>query len=138
MITLFKYGINEICDEFPDICKSVFGEFTYEGNCPSEVYLGYEEECFLGFISGYIVSPNTWYLQRAGFKIGKQGNVGNLRKYLEALSKIHEEYGFILTRVINTDIKPLKMDIMAGFIIIGIRQDTSGKLWVELIHKKEN
>lgn len=137
-MTIVKYPILDIIGDYPSIYSRVFGEFTWTDNTPAEVYVAKEGEEEIGFLSGYSTAPGVWFLLRAGFNKELQGRVTNLKKYLEALEIVHNEYPCILTRVCNNDIKPLKMDLNAGFRIIGIRQGTSGDLYLELIHKKEN
>ncbi len=129
--------IFELCNDYPEIYESVFKNFTAEGNCPSEVYLGYEGDQLVGFVSGYVQSNNTWYLQRGGFKRENQRKSYNLLLFKKSLAIIHEKWVYIMALIQNNDTAVLKMALMGGFIIIGTRMDTSGKLWVELIHSRE-
>ena len=138
MIIISKHSILDIVNDYPKIYESVFGEFTWQDNVPAEVYVVKNGEESIGFVSGYSTAPKVWFLLRGGFNKDLQGRVGNLRTYLDVLLQLHREYDFILTRVCNEDIKALKMDLNAGFKIIGMRQGTSGDLYLELIHKKEN
>ena len=135
-VVLKKYGINEITNVYPKIYELVFGEFTVNGNCPSEVYLGFENDKVVGFAAGYIQSPNTWYLQRAGFTMDEQRRAINLKRYLAALEVIHETWQFITTLVKNTDFRALKMDLATGWVINGCRIDSAKDFWVELTHQK--
>jgi hypothetical protein len=129
--------IFELCNDYPEIYKSVFNDFATEGNCPSEVYLGYKDDKLIGFMAGYIQSNNTWYLQRGGFKVENQRKVDNLHLFNKALDIIHDKWLHIIAMIQNNDTTALKMALMGKFKIIGTRMDTANNLWVEMIHTRE-
>jgi hypothetical protein len=135
MITLVKKHINELSNDYIKLFTSVFGSWETEGNCPADVYLTYDNSLLIGFVSGFPVSPNTWYLQRGGFIKNEQSKVMNLCRYKEALNIINKEYPFINTVVLNTDLPALKICLASNFVIMGVRLDTVNKLWVEMIRK---
>jgi hypothetical protein len=134
---LEKRIFSEIAIEYPEIFNSVFGEWTYEGNCPGEIYIGYENEKYTGFLSGFPISLNTWYLQRAGFVKNQQAKFTNIHRTLFCLDEIHKNFMAILTLIRNDDIKALKITLSVGFKIIGTRIDTEKHLWVEMIHLRQ-
>jgi len=131
---IVKYTIDEIKEAYVDIYKSVFDDYDYEGNCPSIVYVCFENDEFVGFLSGYIQSQNTWYLQRGGFTKSEQGRFLNLARYRAGIDEIHKEWLGIMTLIKNTDISALKLSLGLNFRIIGTRMDTGNNLWVELLH----
>ena len=137
MKTLVKKSLTEVSNDYPSIFSSVFGEFVYEGNYPSEIYLGYDDGKLVGFIAGYTQSPHIWYMQRAGFFKDEQGVFRNFERSLFAINEILNEYPFIMTLIQNDDTKALKMAIKLGFKIIGTRMDTVKNLWVEMIRGRE-
>lgn len=137
MISLKHHSITEIFNKYPEIYKSVFKEWTTEGNLPADIYVGYDNDEYGGFLSGYSISRDTWYMQRAGFIVGEQGKRKNYARGMQAMLLLHEKWKHILTLVKNTDAHVLRMAIGIGFKIIGVRQDTTGILWVELIHSRE-
>ncbi len=137
MIKLAKYRIDQIQDLYQQLYTDIFGLWTLDGNCPADVYIGYDEERVVGFVAGYPLSYNTWYLQRAGFLQKEQHKHRNLGRYRESIEIIHAEWPGILTMVDNHDLPALRMDLAAGFIVVGTRQDSAGKLWVELLKMKE-
>jgi hypothetical protein len=134
---VIKYDIKDIQDAYVNIYKSVFEQYDYDGNCPSIVYVGFEDEEIFGFISGYIQSPVTFYLQRAGFTKSEQRKFTNRNRFRFALYEIHKEWPYIMTLVKNTDNSALKLSLNMDFKIIGSRMDTGGNLWVEMIHSRE-
>ena len=137
MLVLQRKLLSEIANEYPYIFNSVFGEWTYEGNCPSEVYLGYEDNQLIGFISGYTVALNTWYIQRAGFISDLIGDLRNIKRAAFVIDKLHNVWPHLLTLIRNDDYRILRMAITLGFVIIGTRLDVQKRLWVEMRHSKE-
>ncbi len=137
MIELKEHSIDKIYDIYPDIFKSVFGEWTVEGNCPAQVYFAYEDDNFVGFVSGYPTSSITWFMQRMGFIRALQKRHINFKDCTEAINILHNKWRFITTAIKNDDFPVLKMSMAVGFKINGVKQDTVGNLWVHLIHSKE-
>ncbi len=134
MIRVEKYRIQDILTNFPEIYCSVFNEFTYQGNCPSEVYIVHDGDKYIGFVSGYVQNTNTWYLQRGGLVEFERKKYLNLYRLKTVLDRIHNDWNFIMTLIKNDDFSTLKISLASKFKIIGTRMDTSGNLWVELIH----
>lgn len=133
MIILKKQSLLELgFDVYVEMYKGVFGKWDNEGNCPADVYSGYDNDEYVGFIAGYATAPGCWYLQRAGFIQDKQKQGCNLKKYKDALSILHKEWVYIRTHVNNADLPALKMDLNAGFKIIGVRH-ISGQTEVEML-----
>lgn len=133
MITLQHRHINQLADTYLPLFESVFGKWETEGNCPADVYLTYDGDTLIGFMSGFPISQTTWYLQRGGFTKGEQSKFMNLRRYNDALSLIPFPYVMALVR--NDDLPALKICLGSGFTIIGTRIDTVKNLWVELLRK---
>ena len=137
MIEIEKYSIHEIIKKYPEIYCSVFNEFNFQGNTPSEVYIVNEDNKYIGFVAGYIQSTNTWYLQRGGLVSEERRKYLNLYRLKTLLDKIHLDWLYIMTIVNTEDLSALKISLASGFRIMGIRTDTSKNLWVEMIHKRE-
>jgi len=137
VIRLERYSLSQVQKEYPEIYKTVFGEWTLNGNVPSLIYIGYEDDKYGGFLAGYIHNYDTFYLQRTGFIIEEQGKVTNKLRAKTAINILHQEWNYILSLIRNDDIKPLKMALSIGFKIIGVRIDTQHNTWVELIHCKQ-
>jgi hypothetical protein len=141
MIYLDRKSINDLGhEEYVEIYKGVFGKWDETGNCPAEVYIGYDSvsrETFLGFLAGYPTGPGSWYLQRGGFLRGEQGKFRNLSVYREALKELHKYWPCVRTHVFNDDLPALKIDLNAGFKIIGTRS-LNGLIEIELIHYLED
>jgi len=136
MIELRKHSIHDIKDVYKDIYVSVFGTWAEIGNCPADVYVGFEDEKYSGFLSGYPVGPSSWYLQSGGFIDESKKRVRNLKSFIRCLVILHEEWNYITTKVRNDDLPALKIDLAAGFKIIGTEIDTDKNLWVQMIHTK--
>lgn len=137
MVELEKFNIEEIKEVYPLLYAGIFREYSIDGNSPKQVYLGKEEGKYIGLVAGYEHSPSTWYLQRGGFILSEQKKTKALSRLRSVLAGIHKEYKYIMTIVENTDLPALKIDLNAGYVIIGTRMDTTGKLWVEMIHTRE-
>jgi hypothetical protein len=133
LITVEKKSLPEVQSGYRSIFESTFGQYTYEGNYPSEIYLGYDDGKLVGFIAGRTQAPHIWYMQRAGFFKDEQGSIRNYERTAFAINIIHNEYPYIMTIIKNDDIKALKMAMKLGFTIIGVRQDTVKSLWIEMI-----
>jgi len=137
MIELKKHSIQSIKDAYREIYISVFGTWVEVGNCPADVYVGFEEEKYSGFLAGYPIGPGSWYLQSGGFINESKKRIRNLRTFIQCLEILHEEWNYISTKVRNDDFPTLRISLAAGFKIIGTEIDTDGNLWVQLIHLKE-
>jgi len=138
MITLIRHTIPEIGEDYPPIFVSVFKEWKDEGNCPSMIYYGYEDEKFIGFVAGYPMSSNLWYIQRTGYITDEQHKTKNISRTREVMEVLHGDWPYLLTLVCNDDIPMLKMSLTVGFKVIGTRMDTNKDLWVEMLKEKNH
>ncbi len=138
MIRLELHKIADIKEEYANVFTSVFKEWVDQGNCPAQVYYGYEDYKFIGFISGFPLSQTLWYLQRTGYVEDEQSKPKNLQRTREVFGCLHRDWPFILTLIRNDDIAMLKMSLSVGFKIIGTRIDTQKTLWVEMMSSKED
>lgn len=135
---LEKYAISEISSIYQELYSEVFGSYGFQGNYPSEVYIGYIGGKHIGFFSGYVHSPSTWYLQRAGFIKNQQGKTENLQLATLGFELLHKKWKYILTLISNEDTRALKFALIVGFKIIGVRIDTAKNIWVEFIKEGRN
>jgi hypothetical protein len=125
---------------YPQIYTLVFNEFHHplDGNCPSVVYIGYDRNDLdgvkvMGFMSGYNLSPNTFYLQRAGFIKKEQYSPLNFRRMMEGINILHKEFPYIMTLINSDDVHALKIALKAGFKIVGTRVDSQNRVLVEMM-----
>ena len=138
MITLVRHPIEEIKDDYPLLFISVFGKWVDEGNCPLIVYYGYEDGTFVGIVAGFPISQDTFYIQRSGYIANEQHKTATVRRTREVMAALHGDWPYLYTLVSNADIYVLKMVITCGFMVIGTRVDTKGKVWVELMKEKKD
>lgn len=136
MIEIHKMHIEDIKDIYPAIYKQVFDE-TDDFQCPSVVYLWFKNGEFKGFLSGYVHNLVTFYLQYTGIVREKRG-YGTLEMFRAGIKEIDKEFPSIMTVIKNDNIVAIKMALQVHFIPHGIRQDTKGQLYLELIRKREN
>ena len=130
-IEVRKVFMQDIEHIYPDIYKSIFDDIDpYQ--CPSIVYLGFENGLFEGFVSGYIFNAITFYMQYAGILKNFRG-VKTLNLFREGLKAINAEFPFIMCVIRNDNSPALRLALKEGFIVHGIRQDTGRNLYVELI-----
>jgi len=137
MRELKKVPISQAGFEYGAIFYSAFQYWAEEGNCPSEVYYGYDENQLVGFFSGFPLGKQLWYLQRCGFTKEQQHKLKNLERARWAINEIHKEWLYILTLVRNDDQLAIKFAIALSFKIIGVRMDVGSQLWVEMIRERE-
>jgi hypothetical protein len=87
----------------------------------------------MGFMSGYNLSPNTFYLQRAGFIKKEQYSPLNFRRMMEGINILHKEFPYIMTLINSDDVHALKIALKAGFRIVGTRVDSQNRVLVEMM-----
>lgn len=134
---LKRYSIKDVSGDYAEAFQSVFGKWTFQGNCPSEVYFGYEDDQIVGFLSGYPLSLNTWYIQRAGFVKNERNKFSNLTRILFALDEIHKDWMSLIVLVESNDIKSLRIALEMGFKIVGTNIDSAKTLWINMMRIKE-
>lgn len=131
MIEVKKIAITDIAHLYPEIYLSVFDEID-PFQCPSIVYLGFENGNYIGFLSGYLHNARTFLIQYAGL-IREHRGYKTLVIFREAMKEIEKEYRYIMCLISNKNSSALRLTLKEGFLIHGIRQDTLGDLYVELI-----
>jgi len=134
---LKRYSIKDVRGNYFEAFQSVFGEWTLQGNCPSEVYFGYEDDKLVGFLSGYPLSLNTWYIQRAGFIKNERNKFSNLSRIVFALNEIHKDWECLIVLINSNDIKPLRIALELGFKIVGTNIDSANTLWVNMMRLRK-
>ncbi len=135
MITLEYHSLwLENTDNYRQLFIDVFEEWTEEGNVPSEVYFVYDDDKIVGFLSGYPMSKDMWYLQRTGYIKDEQYKAKNLQRTKEVMYQLNSHWPFIFSVIRNDDVTTLKIALSVGFKIIGTRVDTQHKLWVEMMY----
>lgn len=98
---------------------------------PAILYLVYENENIVGFVSGYPTNKITFYIQYAGMLKEYRGHK-TLSFFMEATNKIHGDFQRINCMIKNNNIAAIKIALTSKFIINGIKQDKLKNLFVEL------
>lgn len=124
-------AIADIAHLYPEIYKSVFDEID-PVQCPSLVYLGFEDGKYIGFMSGYLHSMVTFVIQYAGI-IREQRGYKTLAVFREGLKELLKDFKYIMCVISNKNRPAIKLALNEDFLIHGIRQSTTGDLFVELI-----
>jgi len=127
--------IRKLLDEYPEyanLYNQVFADG--EPNLPRDIYLVHEDDDkLIGFLSGFPLDQETWYLQVVGFLPSEKKHRTNIYRSWLAMTLLNREWGGILTMIENKNVEALRVALSVGFIVIGTRMDTAGTLWVELL-----
>lgn len=130
MLRLERKDVSEI--DYPKLYKEIFGEADI--NHPRHVYMVYDEDKYVGFMSGFPMDSNTWYMQVVGFIPNEQKKVSNIYRSAIAVNTLHQDWYGILVRINTLNVEALRVALSIGFVIVGTRMDTGRNLWVELMH----
>lgn len=131
-----KVPIQQIALDYLDLYTEIFEELD-PAQMPAFVYLGFENDEYVGFISGYNHNLSTVYLQYAGFIKKFRGHKAP-KLFKKVIDFIHQEYDFIMIVIKNDNIPAIKMALWGGFKIVGIRMATNKDLYVEFLRGKDN
>lgn len=129
-----KVPIQEIALNYFDLYAEIFKELD-PVQMPAFVYLGFENDKYVGFVSGYNHNLNTVYIQYAGFVKQFRGYKAP-KLFKEVVDFIHQEYQFIMILIENNNIPAIKVALFGGFKIVGIRMATDKNLYVEFLKEK--
>lgn len=121
-------------DYYDDLFMSIFGEIDMVQS-PSVIYTAINEGNPIGFMSGYLHSMSTFFIQYGGIVKDFKGTLPVIM-FKEVLTRIHEQFQFILTLCVNDNIPAIKLFLHSGFKIIGTRQATDNKLYIEFLKEK--
>jgi hypothetical protein len=130
MIRLVKAKLTP--EEYQKIFAEGFGE--YNGELPQSVVLVCDGDTRVGFFSAYVHSLGNLYLQHMAF--ARDSDPGKRYQYfVETIEMLHDlGYPFLMGAVHNKNKRALLWAIRSGFEIHGIRQNTTGELYVEILH----
>ena len=131
-----KVPTQEIVSDYAEFYYEIFDE-TDVFQSPAFVYIGYENDELVGFMSGYNHNLSTVYLQYAGAAKQFRGYKA-LKFFKEAIEFIHKEYHYIMIWIKNDNIAALKIALSGDFKIIGIRMATDKNLYIELLKERQN
>ncbi|MCK4328796.1 hypothetical protein KAX02_03030 [candidate division WOR-3 bacterium] len=131
-----KVSIQQIALDYLDLYTEIFEEID-PAQIPAFVYLGFENDKYVGFLSGYNHNLTTIYLQYAGFIKNFRGYKAP-KLFKKVIDFIHQEYDFIMIVIKNDNIPAIKMALWGGFKIVGIRMATNKDLYVEFLRGKDN
>lgn len=131
-----KIPIQQLTVDYHGLYEEIFSEVDVFQS-PAFVYVGYERDKYVGFLSGYNHNLSTVYLQYAGFSKHFRG-YGAIKLFREVTDFIHKEYQFIMIWIRNDNIPALKVALSTNFKIIGIRMATDKGLYVELLRERQN
>ncbi|RQW92651.1 MAG: hypothetical protein EHM79_00410 [Geobacter sp.] len=129
-----KIFADDIKEEYFELYKEVFKENDLYQS-PAFVYVGYEDNKVVGFMSGYNHNAYTVYIQYAGATEQFRG-YKVLNFFKEAIEFIHREYEFIMIWIRNDNIPALKIALSNNFRIIGTRMATDRNLYIELLRRR--
>jgi len=133
MINLVE--INPSQEEMREMFIESFGE--HENTFLSQhVFLVCEGDTEIAWCSGYPHSKGTLYLQYIGFR---KGITKQYTYYKETVKALHEMgYPWIMGTIDNENVVAIMWALRSGFKIIGARQASDGKLYVEILRRASN
>lgn len=131
MLRLDYATYDEIRDIYPFMFEDVFGHRDVF-HVPGYVLIVYINDEYAGFLSCYNHDPATIYIQYCGYN-EKYRNSFSIKHFKEIINELHTRFHFILGRICNENIKALQVALFAGFKVIGARQATDGKLYLEIM-----
>jgi len=133
VIRLEKADLSQ--EEYEKLFCEGFGE--YKGEMPQHTFLVFDADRRIAFCSVYAHSAGNLYLQHIAY--AKDVEVGNkYRHYLEILKALHDlGFPFIMGAISNKNKGALMFALRSGFKINGVRQATTGELFVEVLHYQE-
>ena len=129
-----KVPIQKIISDYAEVYYRLFTDVFQS---PAFVYVGYEDNELVGFMSGYNHNLSTVYLQYAGAAVQFRG-YRTLKFFKEAIEFIHKEYHYIMIRIKNDNVAALKIALSGDFKIIGIRMATDKSLYVEFLKERQD
>jgi len=138
MLRIEKYTYEQINDRYPMIHNQVFGTMP-PGHFPGMVYLVFEGEKYIGFMSVYYHNFFTLYIQRAGMppdlREQRRFSRGHARAFFSEVMEYLKKEGhkLLIAHVENTNIPALLLALHTGWIISGVHTDTAGKTYVRIL-----
>jgi len=117
----------EINDTYPTIYKSIFG-ISPTNQIPRTVIVQEKDDKIVGFISGYLIDKETFYMAWGG-SVSKFVNSKKSWNEMEGFFKEHGVKWF-QTNVQNTNTQCQRILMGIGWIPFGIKA-TGGKLYIE-------
>lgn len=112
---IHRLTYTEAKERYPDV------EFK-EGYMPTDVYLGFWEGAYVGYMAGSFENINTiniQYMQLMPEFLGKKV----VRIIREIIKKIHKDFKYITMNADNTKNNMIRILLSAGFKIIGTKAD---------------
>lgn len=133
-------------EEYKQLFKEAFEGQYDEMQIPSLIFVGTIGGKRIGFASGYVHNKNTFYLQYVAIlpKWWLGGHSSKQFKWFEVwvISLYKSGFRYILTYIESKKNPALMMALENGWEIMGLRVDTLGRKFVELIYtiggKKNN
>ena len=133
MIRLKKIIMEE--QEFIEMYQKSFQD--HDTPLPMNVYHIYDDDEIIAFCSVNIESRGTLYLQYVGFLKEVEGHK-KYKYFVETIAGLHKlGYPYISGAIHNRNIVALIWALRSGFIIYGIRGDTRGDIYVQVLHEHE-
>ncbi len=118
---IYKLLYSEVESIYPELFERIFKKKD-DKQVPSYVYIGFQGEDFVGFVSAYIHNIDSLYISFAGFddKIEKYSRPLLFR---EVVKYIHKEFKNIAFKVENINTAAIKVAMNCGFIPITTEND---------------
>lgn len=136
-IELVKCRFDQIADKYPDLHAQVF-EKADPAHEPAVVFLVFRaqngEQEYIGFFSGYYHDAVSLYIQRMGIPRSQRGK-RNVLGILPAITRELAVQGhkFLLAAIEAKNRPAIMLALRDGWDIHGVRTDTAGVLYVEMI-----
>jgi len=133
MLRIEKYNYDQIAEQYPAIHNEVFDDVDPK-HIPAIIYLGFEDEKYIGFMSVYYHDAVTYYIQRIGIPKEIRGQRLAQQFFKDVMAYVKEEgLRFMLGHVENTNISTILVALHTGWIINGVHTDTAGKTYVRIL-----
>lgn len=132
---IIKANYEDVRTEYSYIFNDIFKAID-NNHRPQFVYLGFIEDKFIGFISGYSVRDRIINIQYAGFVDEVRGYYSPLY-FKQAIEHIHKEYDMITFNIHNENTRAIKVALNTGFRVYGVRT-LEGSTFVEMAKIKES
>jgi predicted GNAT superfamily acetyltransferase len=131
-----RHTWTEIHKEYPGLFARFFPDEQFNPNdAPAMVYTGEDaEHGMIGFLAGYFHNLETLYIQRIALTEDLRGRQLVPVFFAEAMAYARQGgVKYLMGAVKNTNRRALIAALKVGFLVNGLRMDTQGRVFVEVI-----
>lgn len=133
MLRIEKYNYDQIAEHYPAIHNQVFDKVDPK-HVPAIIYLGFEGEDYIGFMSVYYHDAVTYYVQRIGIPNSLRGKHLAHKFFIDVMAHVKNEgIKYMLGHVENINTPTLLVALHSGWIINGVHTDTAGKTYIRIL-----